>query len=112
MKNNRDNESQFEIFQDEIVEEYLRLTRKIINDSIKKYLSQQNIETYKDMKVTSIHTVYESDGKTISHYTYDVKDTVTQEIYEEIISRSNDTIDEGDFVRVYLSNIEYIGFKL
>lgn len=112
MKNNRDNESQFEIFQDEIVEEYLRLTRKIIDDSIKKYISQQNIEKYNDMKVISINTVYESDGKTISYYTYDVQDTVTKEIYEEIKNRSNDTINKGDFVRVYLSDIEYIGFKL
>lgn len=113
MNKNKNRENQFEDFNYEIAEEYLKLIRKIVDGSIDKYFSTLNIETYKDLKVIARNTIYEDeDKKTISHYTYDVKDLSTKEVWESLLCKSSDTINVGDYVRVYFSDIEYIGFKL
>lgn len=113
MSKNKNHENQFEELNYEIAEEYLKLMRKMIVDSINSYFSTQNIETYKDLKVVSRNTVYTDEKKeTISHYTYDVKDLSTKEVWESLLCKSSDTINVGDYVRVYFSDIEYIGFKL
>ena len=91
--------------QDETVILSLNTFRNIISDC--------NIERYADMKITKVNTVYKAGSTTeIDHYTYNVKDDDTGDIYEELLSRSSDNYEVGNLARVYISNIVYIGFKL
>lgn len=99
--------------QDETINLSLNTFRNIISDCIRSYLRSENIERYADMKITKVNTVYKAGSTTeIDHYTYNVKDDDTGDIYEELLSRSSDNYEVGNLARVYISNIVYIGFKL
>lgn len=109
-ENNKNNE-----VSDESAIIYLYTIKKIVSDMIKQILSQENIEKYNDMKITNIKPVYtenENDEQIVDHYTYDVEDTNTGDIFIDLLSMSSDVYKIGDIVRVYISNIIYIGFKI
>ena len=62
-------------FNDETVIAYVNMIRQIIQSEVSTYLKNQNIETFKDLKVQSVS----DDGL---HAT--LKDTTTKEVYENI----------------------------
>lgn len=98
----------------ETIISFVTTIKNMVSDMLKKTLSNENIEKYKDMRVTKINTIYvdgDSSGE-VDHYTYDVEDSKTGDYYNGLISISPDTYAVGDIVRVYISNIEYIGFKI
>lgn len=105
-------DSKKDILTETSVSSCLLAFRNLISDSFKKFVSNENIERYKDMKISKINEVYQSDGETIDYYTYNVIDTSTGDFYTDLISRSSDVYAIGDIVRVYISNIIYIGFKI
>ena len=87
--------------------------RNLISESFKKFVSNENIERYKDMQISQINEVYQDvEEEIIDHYTYDVIDNATGDFYTDLISRSSDVYAVGDMVRVYISNIIYIGVKI
>ena len=85
----------------------------------KKCIKEERFERYKDMKVTSVTPVYsDSEGTVVDYYMYDVTDSDTGDTHENIRSKNFDNMETDDgyavdtLVRVYESNIVYIGFKL
>lgn len=83
----------------------------IAKDTFKKMLKSENIEKYKDMIVSKVNTI-KNDKDEIVGYTYDVYDKDTNDVYEGLTCRSSDKLSDGSMVRVYISNIIYIGFKI
>lgn len=83
----------------------------IAKDTFKKMLKSENIEKYKDMIVSKVNTI-KNDKDEIVGYTYDVYDKDTNDVYEGLVCRSSDELSSGSMVRVYISNIIYIGFKI
>lgn len=93
--------------------------RSLAYSIAKKCIKEENIERYKDMKITAINPVYsDEENQVVDYYTYDVTDDVTGDTYENIRSKNFDGFEtdtgysQGSLVRVYVSNIVYIGFKL
>lgn len=85
----------------------------------KKCIKEERFERYKDMKVTSVTPVYsDSESTVVDYYMYDVTDSDTGDTHENIRSKNFDGMETdngyavGTLVRVYESNIVYIGFKL
>ena len=85
----------------------------------KKCIKEERFERYKDMKVTSVKPVYsDAENKVVDYYIYNVKDDDTGDIHENIRSKNFDGMETesgyavGTLVRVYESNIVYIGLKL
>ena len=83
----------------------------IAKDTFKKMLKSENIERYKDMIVSKVNTI-KNDKDEIVGYTYDVYDKDTNDVYDGLVCRSSDELSSGSMVRVYISNIVYIGFKI
>ena len=98
-------------FSEELIFALVDTIRNISYNEIKKYISSLNIELYKDMKISKINEIRNANDE-IVNYTYDVVDNDIDVSYEDIESKSSDTYAVGDIVRVYISNITYIGFKV
>ena len=107
-KRNNDKGSEFS---EELICALVDTIRNISYNEIKKYISSLNIELYRDMKISKINEIKNANDEIIK-YTYDVVDNDIDISYEDIESKSSDTYAVGDIVRVYISNITYIGFKV
>lgn len=111
MANTRNNVDKEVEFSEELISSLVATIRNITYNEIKKYTSSLNIEVYRDMKVLKINEVKNSSNEIIK-YTYDVIDNELGDTYEDIESKGSDIYVVGDIVRVYISNIIYIGFKV
>lgn len=111
MANTRNNMDKEVEFSEELISSLVTTIRNITYNEIKKYTSSLNIEVYRDMKVLKINEVKNSSNEIIK-YTYDVIDNELGDTYEDIESKGSDIYVVGDIVRVYISNIIYIGFKV
>ena len=111
MANTRNNMDKEVEFSEELISSLVTTIRNITYNEIKKYTSSLNIEVYRDMKVLKINEVKNSSNEIIK-YTYDVIDNELGDTYEDIESKGSDIYAVGDIVRVYISNIIYIGFKV
>ena len=111
MANTRNNMDKEIEFSEELISSLVTTIRNITYNEIKKYTSSLNVELYRDMKVSKINEVKNSSNELIK-YTYDVIDNELGDTYEDIESKGSDIYAVGDIVRVYISNIIYIGFKV
>lgn len=99
---------------DETISHSLKTLWGLIETVIDSKIKSLNVELYKDMSIIKINPVKKESTDEVDYYTYDVWDADTEEVYEGIMSKSepSDGYSIGDLVRVYISNIIYIGFKI
>ena len=103
-----------DLISDETALSSLKVLRDVAVSVVNDKLKNLNIELYKDMKITNITPIQKVNSEEIAYYTYDVIDSDTKETYDNIQSKSepSDGYKIGDLVRVFVSNIVYIGFKI
>lgn len=114
MKSDLLNDYANDLIGDETVSHSLKTLWGLVETVINSKIKSLNVELYKDMSVVNITPVKKESTDEVDYYTYDVRDTDTEEIYEGITSKSEPIggYSVGDLVRVYVSNIIYIGFKI